>query len=59
MVIQCCVCGRMRADGRWVKKDDHSHAGQDVSHGYCPKCAHKAFNEIRMLHAKAAVAGRT
>ena len=59
MVIECCVCKRMRADGRWVHRDDPGPADADVSHGYCPECARKAFKEIQLLHAKPMVAGHS
>jgi hypothetical protein len=54
MLVQCCVCGRVRKDARWVrsaKAERHPH--EAVSHGYCPRCAEKAFEDIRNRHQKA------
>ena len=48
MTIQCCVCRKVKgADGEY--KDSSKPLGDKVSHGYCPKCAEKAFAEIENI----------
>jgi hypothetical protein len=36
---------------RSAKAERHPH--EAVSHGYCPRCAEKAFEDIRNRHQKA------
>lgn len=47
MIVQCCVCEKVREDGHWFvlanPVDPHTTA---VSHGYCPICADEAFGEL-------------
>lgn len=46
MVVQCCVCHRVRGESDWAE----SPAVLDqtaISHGYCPPCAAKVFEEVR------------
>jgi len=48
MVIQCCVCKKVRVDGHWTRKVPEP-LNEPVSHGYCPRCAEAAFAEIREI----------
>ncbi len=50
MVIQCCVCKKVRVKGYW-RDVPVRHGKAPVSHGYCPRCAEAAFAEIRALRA--------
>lgn len=47
MIVQCCVCEKVREDGRWFvlakPVDPHETA---ISHGYCPSCADEAFGAL-------------
>ncbi len=49
MKVQCCVCKRIRRKKRWVSAKEGEFADQDISHGYCPKCAAEAFKQVRQL----------
>ena len=47
MIVQCCVCEKVREDDRWFvlgKPVDREET--QVSHGYCPECADAAFGEL-------------
>ena len=44
MVIQCCVCDKVRVDGEWIPPT--STEGM-VSHTYCPRCLEKAMVDLR------------
>ncbi len=46
MVVQCCVCQKIRLNGTWLDRELPC-SPEDVSHGYCPECAAEAFAEIR------------
>ena len=46
MRVQCCVCGKTRKGVDWVQSQDADKGQDRVSHGYCPKCAAKAFRQI-------------
>lgn len=47
MIVQCCVCEKVREDGRWfVLATPVDHHETLVSHGYCPECADEAFGEL-------------
>lgn len=49
MLVQCCVCKKVRKGGTWTHVSEKELASQHVSHGYCPKCAAEAFAEIRKM----------
>ena len=54
MTVQCCVCRKIRvAKGRWVAKAIPVGDEMNVSHGYCPVCAAKAFAEVRRTLSQA------
>jgi hypothetical protein len=46
MVVQCCVCKKVR-DGLEWKSSSLRVLVEEVSHGYCPECASQAFEAIR------------
>ena len=50
MVVQCCVCKKIRIDGVWRASDPSAPRFEEVSHGYCPSCADDAFREVREYH---------
>lgn len=50
MVVQCCVCKKVRTDGVWQVSDPAAPRFEEVSHGYCPACADDAFREVREYH---------
>ncbi|MFC1736618.1 hypothetical protein ACFL1X_10920 [Candidatus Hydrogenedentota bacterium] len=45
IIVQCCVCGKTRLNGRWTKIEKSLRA--PVSHTYCPKCCELQFRELR------------
>ena len=47
MKVQCCVCGRIREGTKWRFETTFDAVCEDTSHGYCPVCAAKAFEDIR------------
>lgn len=50
MVVQCCVCKKVRMEGVWRAADPTSQRPDEMSHGYCPSCADDAFREVREYH---------
>lgn len=46
MIVQCCVCRKIRQADLWVEPDARSTEGEDVSHGYCPECGTEALEEF-------------
>jgi hypothetical protein len=45
----CCVCKKIRnEDGQWQQLESYisTHSDTTFSHGYCPECAKKAFEDI-------------
>ena len=50
MEVQCCVCKKIRVEGRWTVIDTHAPRAAETSHGYCPSCADDAFREVREYH---------
>lgn len=50
MVVQCCVCKKIRIDGVWMLTESNAARFDEVSHGYCPSCADDAFREVREYH---------
>jgi hypothetical protein len=49
MIVQCCLCKKVRKGKQWVTADPIELADVRISHGYCPACAAQAFAEIRAL----------
>lgn len=48
MQVQCCVCKRVKKkEGRWERVKHPENVGSNASHGYCPRCAAKALEEVR------------
>lgn len=48
MVVQCCVCRKVRhQSGQWNHDVPPAHITPEASHAYCPPCADAAFAEIR------------
>lgn len=47
MDVQCCVSKKLRQGNRWIAVAPSDLNYSSISHGYCPKCAAKAFAEIR------------
>lgn len=47
MQVQCCVCKRVRREGHWVRLKRAETLRDNVSHGYCPRCASKVLEDIR------------
>lgn len=50
MVVQCCVCKKIRVDNVWQSADPNGPKIEAASHGYCPTCADDAFREVREYH---------
>gem|GEM_PF-3139496 len=46
MLVQCCVCKKIRKGKRWVDITSPLSACCHISHGYCPVCAEAAFAEL-------------
>ncbi len=44
MDIACCICKKVKRDGRWQEVE--TFEARPESHGYCPECAAKLFAEI-------------
>jgi hypothetical protein len=51
MTIQCCVCGKIRADGQWSLHHEERH-GDNISHTYCPICLKEALNAAEIVQGK-------
>lgn len=51
MVVQCCLCQKVRQGKQWESVSESTKLPKEVSHGYCPTCAKQAFEEIRQLLA--------
>jgi len=49
MVVQCCLCKRVRNGKLWAEPLPEEIVEGDISHGYCPACAAKAFLEVEEL----------
>jgi hypothetical protein len=49
LITVCAWCkGTQNADGSWRHTGNDPHAGTAVSHGICPECAKKSYNEYRL-----------
>lgn len=55
MVVQCCVCKRVRVDGAWAPPVQPIDP-DEVSHAYCPACHLACTVEIFSVLAGGATA---
>ncbi|NUM25213.1 MAG: hypothetical protein HUU49_01145 [Candidatus Buchananbacteria bacterium] len=49
MIVQCCVCKKIHLKNWWIRFPQwfvRKIFGGDISHGYCPKCAAKAYAKL-------------
>lgn len=44
MTVQCCVCRRVKDEGRWSRRD--TGRNEEVSHTYCPACLHESIRQM-------------
>ncbi|GMU92264.1 MAG: hypothetical protein AMXMBFR4_13220 [Candidatus Hydrogenedentota bacterium] len=59
MIVQCCVCEKVREGGQWFLLSKPVQMDETISHGYCPDCAAEAFGELyRRAQAREAAAQR-
>ncbi len=44
----CEFCNKIRAHGNWISINDYisSHSDADFSHGICPECLEKHYDEL-------------
>jgi hypothetical protein len=47
MVIQCCVCEKIREDGQWAH-NPAARLRERVSHSYCPHCLQDTLASIAL-----------
>lgn len=47
MIVQCCVCKKIRIDQSWRMPRGHFLPSEHISHGYCPECASQAYAKLR------------
>mgnify|MGYP006300070543 CR=1 FL=1 len=51
MKVQCCVCKRVREDGKWISRN--LDASDSISHTYCPACLEASMADMREQLAEA------
>lgn len=60
MITQCCVCHKIRQGDEtskiWVDPPANLDS-EELSHGYCPPCAQKAFAELEQWQKANQVCG--
>ena len=49
MIVQCCVCRKIRLNEIWLKVDSATICNKVISHGYCPSCFNAALIEIEAV----------
>ena len=52
MIVQCCVCQKLREDGVWVRKVVPPEEVKTISHTYCPSCLEETQRQLREELAK-------
>ena len=51
MVIQCCVCLKVKEENRWVIVEEPLLVMQYASHTYCPRCMEASLRALRQCSA--------
>lgn len=46
MIIQCCVCHKIRSEETWLEIVNEAICDKVISHGYCPACFDAALIEV-------------
>ena len=49
MIKKCCVCERIKLEGKW-QKGIKTPADKRISHAYCPACFTKTLARINTYH---------
>ena len=52
MVVQCCVCQKVREGEEWIAVEDLSLSARVVSHTYCPVCEKASLRELKEMSAR-------
>ena len=47
MIIQCCVCLKVREENQWVVVEEPYVVMQYASHTYCPECKKASLEALR------------
>lgn len=51
IIVQCCVCKKIKRDGIFVTPMADELIGKQISHGYCPVCVAAVYAEIAACKA--------
>jgi len=51
VIIQCCVCLKVREGDRWIVVEEPYTVMQHASHTYCPLCKKASFGSLQELLA--------
>ncbi len=46
MESECCVCHKVRRGSDWICRPVNGVSDEPISHGYCPRCARQALQEL-------------
>jgi len=49
MLIQCCVCLKVRQGKKWVTVAKPYQAMRNASHTYCPECLKVSFKSLKKV----------
>ena len=49
MVVQCCVCQKVREGEEWIAVEDPYLSMRSVSHTYCPVCKKVSLRELKEM----------
>ncbi len=51
VIIQCCVCLRVRQGNKWTSVAKPYKVMRHASHTYCPKCMKESFGSLKKCRA--------
>ncbi|MCX8064229.1 MAG: hypothetical protein N3G21_03570 [Candidatus Hydrogenedentes bacterium] len=46
IIVQCCICGKVRHDAQWISIPQKNIESSRISHTYCPECARLFMMQI-------------
>ena len=52
MVVQCCVCQKVREGKEWIAVEAPYLTAHIVSHTYCPVCEKVSLRELKEMCAR-------
>lgn len=49
IIIQCCLCKKIKIENGWVVQSQEQYSNTKISHRYCPDCEQKHLLDLEII----------